>query len=220
MPLKHYHREFGIFLLNDTLELRKEKINCKIVWKKSAMSRNSRNECSTFSLLTPPIPAAYISFLPLSPVPLNSGIRPTPLFLCLTLFSAPLILHFLLSRPSCSSHSTGVNRSKKPLPPHCWKHSVSPALHPWSSASAHILPLPPPLLCPPPLPPLTSPPSLQFSSSLPELTLSLAFVLTGQSPRAEHPHLLFDLPLPPPSLLSLPSSPRLLTHSSAVQPSG
>lgn len=65
--------------------------------------------------------------------------------------------------------------------------------------------------------PLTSPPSLQLSSSLPELTLSLAFALTGQSPRAERPHLLFDLS---PSLLSLASSLQPLTHSSAVQPSG
>lgn len=77
----------------------------------------------------------------------------------------------------------------------------------------------PPSLCPPPLPPLTSPPSLQLSSSLPELTLSLAFALTGQSPRAERPHLLFDLPLSP-ALLSLASSLQRLTHSSAVQPSG
>ncbi|KAG7486544.1 hypothetical protein JOB18_033349 [Solea senegalensis] len=42
-------------------------------------------------------------------------------------------------------------------------------------------------LYPPLLPPLTSPPSLKLSVSLPELTLSLAFALTGQSPRAENP---------------------------------
>lgn len=105
-------------------------------------------------------------------------------------------------------------------------------LHPWSflpwAISLHKLPVCLPLwasLYPPPLPPLTSPPFLQLSFSLPELTLSLAFALTGQSPRAEHSHLYLilhlrlSLPVSLPFFLSLSISTAIHPFIS-VQPSG
>lgn len=55
--------------------------------------------------------------------------------------------------------------------------------------------------------PFRLPSRLQLSLSLPELTLSLAFALTGQSPRAERPllYLIRRLPLVSPSISILPS---------------
>lgn len=184
------------------------------------------NEHPAFSLLTPPFPAVYISSLPLSPVPLSlftNMSHPLPLCAFGTLYLFPFHSSSTSSYHTCrlcSAHSAGINRRTTPLPPNHWKHSVSPASHPWSSLPLHThtsCVCVSPFTLPSSTSPLTSPPSLQLSSSLPELTLSLAFALTGQSPRAERPHLLFDLS---PSLLSLASSLQPLTHSSAAQPSG
>lgn len=177
------------------------------------------------SLLAPPFTAVYISSLPLpSFLFLYSNLCPTPFF------SVPLMLYtfFVFHSSStssyhircwCSSLSAGFNRSKAALPPNYWNQSVSPVLHPWSSLLLHTH-TSCVCVC---VPSSTSPSDLsslsQLSTSLPQLTLSLAFALTGQSPRAELPPLLFDLPLCP-SLLSPPSSLQRLTRSSAVQPSG
>lgn len=129
----------------------------------------SYNEYSAFSLLTPPVPAVYISSFPLSPIPLS-------LF---TNMSHPLLLHafgtlYLFPFHSastssyhtchlCSSYSAGFMRSKTPLPPNHWKHSVSPASHPWSSLPlhTHFLCVSPPFT----LPSSTSPSDLSSLSS-------------------------------------------------------
>lgn len=113
------------------------------------------------------------------------------------------------------------NEKFAPILSHVW--NVTPMIFSALSISLHKLPVCLPFwasLYPPPLPPLTSPPSLQLNLSLPELTLSLAFALTGQSPRAEHPRLYLIRHLPLPLPVSLSPSLQLFTHSSLSSPQG
>lgn len=141
------------------------------------------DEYSAFSLLTPPFPAVSISSLPFSP---RLQTRPTPFF-SIPFFRPthpplPPFTHAFQAPPTRPASAAAKS------PPRPWKHAVPPASRPWSSLPLHthfLCVCLPASLCPPPLPPLTSPPSLQLGSSLSELTLSLAFALTGQSPRAE-----------------------------------
>lgn len=172
-------------------------------------------------------------------------IRPSPSFPCLSCF---IRFFFLLppqflpppfcrtlycvhAPPSLSSSAEAKTpvfpsvsvKSKKfaPMPSHFW--NVTPMIFSALSISLHKLPVCLPFwasLYPPPLPPLTSPPSLQLNLSLPELTLSLAFALTGQSPRAVLPRLYLIRHLPLPLPVSLSPSLQLFTHSSLSGPQG
>lgn len=115
-------------------------------------------------------------------------------YLWLSVSTSSFVKHCIYAPPSHWTSTEAKTFSlllkiKCSLPFLCSFSGVTPLILSVSAESLLTLPacLPPSLL-PPPLPPLTSPPSLQHSFSPFELTLSLAFVLTGQSPRAECRH--------------------------------
>lgn len=159
--------------------------------------------------------ASYVFFL------LPPQFLPPPFCRTLYCVHAPPSLPSFTEAKTLFPSVSVKNEKFAPILSHVW--NVTPMIFSALSISLHKLPVCLPFwasLYPPPLPPLTSPPSLQLNLSLPELTLSLAFALTGQSPRAEHPRLYLIRHLPLPLPVSLSPSLQLFTHSSLSSPQG